>query len=201
MGLLSGIPIVGGIVDSVFGNQNAAHAQENAQAFSSDQAAANRDFQERMSNTAHQREVTDLKAAGLNPILSAGGGASSPSGSAPSGMMAATKGPEMFSAFNSLIQTEQSQKKIDQEDKKIAIEGAKAAAEIDKKGTDTELNKMKKDLLRKGMPAAEMGEDIGVFYKNAKQYLKKQIDNSNPKSMIRQYNNQDPNYNYQNERP
>lgn len=62
-----GASLLGGIL----GNESSAK-----------QASKQRRWQEYMSNTAHQREATDLYKAGLNPILTATGGkgASTPSG-------------------------------------------------------------------------------------------------------------------------
>ena len=69
---------------------NAAEA-EKARQFNAEQAQLARDYEAEMSNTAYQRAIADMKAAGINPVLALGkSGASTPSGSAASASAASS---------------------------------------------------------------------------------------------------------------
>lgn len=84
--------VAGGLLSSSSqASANATNVELNREnrEFNADQAQLNRDFQERMSNSAYQRATADMHAAGLNPMLAySQGGGSTPSGSAASSQSA-----------------------------------------------------------------------------------------------------------------
>lgn len=152
--------------------------------FQGQQASAQMVFQERMSNTAHQREVFDLKAAGLNPILSAqsGSGASSPQGAAGSGStgsaVTATQQNPMahFSgALGSALEAMSVTKQWDKTDAEIQ----NIKANTKKTGVDTEVNK-------RNIPEADLKNGIYEWAKSLFASDAKKVKNLN-KDKVKTY--------------
>ena len=92
---------LGSVIGGILGYKGQKDANKRNIALSREQMA----FQERMSNTAYQRAMQDMKLAGLNPILAAKQPASTPGGSSTRVESAIGAVVQAFNNTNSALST------------------------------------------------------------------------------------------------
>lgn len=145
-------------------------SQSNAResmAFQGQQAQQQMEFQERMSSTAHRRAVDDLRSAGLNPILAVQNGASTPSGAAGSGAQGNATAArventmEGFSAAaKEVMMIKQQLEKGRKEIGLLDSQKTKTDADTFKSAADAKKAQMETEVLKKGLPGAELRNDL-----------------------------------------